>query len=161
MRKPWIISKVVPSNIVNKISETKSELAKSLADKTAADKAIADKAVAYKIAEDKVADEKAKEREKYLAQFNWHDSNFGVMIDSAKTSYGIFTSKGRIISLIHKDYAYVQINLGIYSKNGSKVGSAIANIDNLSAGTTWQFEAVGSTSNNGNSTYKVESVVGW
>jgi len=80
--------------------------------------------------------------------------------DSATSSYGVVSIKGRAIPF-GRSYSYVEITYGIYSMNGSKTGTAFANITNLPKGTTWQFEAIGPTSVSGNIKYKVESVSGW
>lgn len=104
--------------------------------------------------------EQQKKYEKFLAQFDWHNDDFGVKIDSAKSLYGVTTIRGRAMSLRDKDYSYVQINIGLYLKNGSKIGTAFDNIDNLLSGTTWQFEATGFTSYD-KCVYKIEDVSGW
>lgn len=40
-----------------------------------------------------------------------------------------------------KDKSYVQITFAVKDSDGNKVGSAVANINNLKAGETWKFEA--------------------
>lgn len=146
---------------IKKAAAEKAAAAKKATEEKAATikKATAEKAAAIKkAAEEKAAATKAK----YFAQFTWYDSNFGVIIDSASSDdFGMFTANGRAISLNHSSYSYLQITIGLYSSNGNKIGSAFANIDNLAAGTTWQFEALGSTSSTGSCKYKVESVVGY
>jgi hypothetical protein len=156
-------SKAVASEAAaSKAAASKAVAVKAAADKAAADKAAADKTAADKAAADKAAaDKAAADKAKYLAQFTWYDSNFGVTIDSAHVEYGFFTADGRAISLKNKSYSYIELTIGLYSKNGSKIGTAMTNITDLSAGTTWQFEAMGSTGSNGSCTYKVESVEGW
>ena len=40
-----------------------------------------------------------------------------------------------------KDLSYVSVNFSIYDANGILLGSAYANMNNLSAGESWRFEA--------------------
>jgi hypothetical protein len=101
-----------------------------------------------------------KKRQEYLSQFDWYNNDFGVKLDSAKSEYGIAKISGRAISINGKDYSYVQVEIGIYNENGSKIGSAYSTISNLKSGVTWQFEALGTVSSN-KWKYKVEEVSGW
>lgn len=41
-----------------------------------------------------------------------------------------------------KEKSYVQIVFSVNDKDGNKVGSALANVNNLEAGKTWKFKAV-------------------
>jgi hypothetical protein len=142
-------------------AEKKAAEEKIKAEKEA--KEAADKAEKEKIAKEQAEKEAAAkaEREKYLSQFTWHDDNFGVILDSGSVSYGFFNGKGRLISLKNKDYSYVQVEIGLYSENGNKIGDALANTSSLTKGTTWQFKAVGTVSTSGNVKWKVESVTGF
>jgi hypothetical protein len=125
--------------------------------KAEADRIAAEKAAAEKAAEEKAAQEKAA----YYAQFSWYNDNFGVINDSANSdNFGFVTINGRAIAF-NKNYSYVQITYGVYSSGGVKEGNAMANVNNLAKGTTWQFSAIGTRSGSGNFKYKVEEVVGW
>lgn len=74
------------------------------------------------------------------------------------TSYGIVTITGTLVA--NKDYDYLQIEIPTYDNNGNKVGSALANINDLEKGETWRFEAVDLS---GGTKYKIEKaeVTGW
>ena len=74
------------------------------------------------------------------------------------TSYGIVTITGTLVA--NKDYEYLQIEIPTYDNNGNKVGSALANINDLEKGETWRFEAVDLS---GGTKYKIEKaeVTGW
>lgn len=143
-------------------ADAKAAEVKAAADKAAADKAAADKAAADKAASDKAAaDKAAADKAAYYAQFSWYNSNFGVINDSAKTDeFGFTTIQGRLIPF-NKSYSYLQISYGLFSSDGSKIGTAFANINNLSKGTTWKFSAVGASSSSGGVKYKIEDVTGW
>lgn len=40
------------------------------------------------------------------------------------------------------DKSYIQITFAVKDKDGNKLGTAMANINNLKAGETWKFEAI-------------------
>jgi hypothetical protein len=80
------------------------------------------------------------------AQFEWHNDDFGVNMESAKKEYSFISVTGKLKAINDKSYSYVQIEFGLYDQNGNKVGTASDNISNLGSGVTWQFDAVGSTS---------------
>ena len=49
---------------------------------------------------------------------------------------------GTLVNTSGKDLTYIQILIPTYNDNGSRIGSAIATINNLKDGETWEFEAV-------------------
>ncbi|MCK9582942.1 MAG: FxLYD domain-containing protein [Endomicrobiales bacterium] len=55
--------------------------------------------------------------------------------------YGNTLISGIVKNNSQKNYSYVQISFGIYDKSGAKIGTAMANINNLRSGGTWKFEA--------------------
>lgn len=57
-----------------------------------------------------------------------------------------------------KKYSYVQITFNLYDKDGNKVGTALANENDLGAGETWKFEAIGFDDF---ATYKLNEIIGW
>lgn len=135
-----IAKNAAEKDAADKVIAKEKAAEKEIADKAAA-KAAADKAEADKIAENKAAVASA------LAKFSWHNSEFGVMFDSAKVEYGFITIKGRAVSLDKSDYAYLQITFGLYTKSGNKIGTALANINNLEAEThgnlrLWEMQPV-------------------
>lgn len=48
-----------------------------------------------------------------------------------------------------KDVSYLQIEFAVKDKDGNKLGTAIANINNLKAGDTWKFEAMSFSTDEG------------
>lgn len=90
----------------------------------------------------KVEDELAE----YKKQFDWSNNKIGVKIDSsASDGYGIATYvSGRLIIFggTKDNYSYVQIQIPMYNEAGNYVGTALANVNNLKKGDTWQFEAI-------------------
>ena len=49
---------------------------------------------------------------------------------------------GTLVNTSGKDLTYIQILIPTYNDNGSRVGSAIATINNLKDGETWKFKAM-------------------
>ena len=49
---------------------------------------------------------------------------------------------GTLTNNTNKDKRYVQVLIPVYDINGNKLGNAIANINNLGAGQTWNFKAL-------------------
>ncbi len=61
-----------------------------------------------------------------------------------------------------RDFSYASIEFSIYDINGNNLGTALANINNLAAGDTWNFEAnLFSFSNTKPSTYKLVEITTW
>jgi len=48
---------------------------------------------------------------------------------------------GKVANTTKKKLGYVQVEINLYDKNGSQVGSTLANVNNLEPGVTWNFEA--------------------
>ena len=53
--------------------------------------------------------------------------------------------EGTVTNNSGRDLSYVQILIPTYDADGNKVGSAIANVNNLKDGETWKFEAIDSS----------------
>lgn len=53
--------------------------------------------------------------------------------------------EGTVTNNSGRDLSYVQILIPTYDTDGNKVGSAMANINNLKDGETWKFEAIDSS----------------
>ena len=53
--------------------------------------------------------------------------------------------EGTVTNNSGRDLTYVQILIPTYDADGNKVGSAMANINNLKDGETWKFEAIDSS----------------
>lgn len=62
----------------------------------------------------------------------------------AKASYDEyrFDVAGKIKNSTAKKYNYAQVTFSVYDSSGAKVGSALANINNLAPGETWAFKAL-------------------
>lgn len=60
-----------------------------------------------------------------------------------------------------KDYSYVQITFNLYDADGNIVGTAIDNINNLEAGGTWKFKAMGIGESGTPASYKLSEITGY
>lgn len=60
-----------------------------------------------------------------------------------------------------KNLSYIQITYGIYSESGAKLGSCLANENNIPAGTPWQFSALCTNLPDSAFRYRVEEVSYW
>lgn len=57
------------------------------------------------------------------------------------------TITGIVQNVSGNAYSYAQITFNLYDPSGNQVGTALATINNLKAGGTWKFEAIGAGSN--------------
>lgn len=80
------------------------------------------------VGEDKVDVGEAADLE--LLGFEWVRGEFGNR-----------TLVGRIRNNTDKTYDYAQIQFNLFNAADEQVGSALANVNNLSGGTVWRFEA--------------------
>lgn len=48
---------------------------------------------------------------------------------------------GQVENTSGKKLGYVQVEVNLYDKQGTQVGSTLANVNNLEPGVTWKFEA--------------------
>lgn len=84
----------------------------------------------------------------YYDQFDYHDKKFGVgnlqLIDL--TGYGTYGIVGSFVAHdlpnVKDFYDYVQIEIPLETKNGRHLGIALANTNNITKGTQWDFEAL-------------------
>ena len=51
------------------------------------------------------------------------------------------TIKGHAKNNTNKDYSYASVEFSVYDSSGNNLGTALANINNLSSGDSWSFEA--------------------
>lgn len=58
-----------------------------------------------------------------------------------------------------KDKGYVQITFNLYDADGNQLGTALDNINNLKAGGTWKFKAIGM--GDGIESYEFAEIVGY
>jgi GMP synthase-like glutamine amidotransferase len=49
---------------------------------------------------------------------------------------------GKVRNNTERNYGYVQVEINLYGKDGTLLGSTLANVNNLGAGKTWAFEAL-------------------
>lgn len=66
---------------------------------------------------------------------------------------------GTVRNNSNKKYSYVQITFAMYDEKGNKVGSALANVNNLDSGETWSFEALSTYTGAGS--YKLDELTGF
>lgn len=53
------------------------------------------------------------------------------------------TLTGTLTNNTDQDVSYIQVEYVLYDASGAQVGTALANTNNLKAGGTWKFEAMG------------------
>lgn len=62
----------------------------------------------------------------------------------------------------NKNYSYASVEFSVYDANGNNLGTAIANINNLSSGDTWRFEAnLFSFPSSRPTSYKLVEITAW
>ena len=61
--------------------------------------------------------------------------------ESKNGDYGTRYMVGKVKNNSNKEYSYVQVEINLY-KGTTIVGSTLANVNNLGAGETWEFQAV-------------------
>ncbi len=79
------------------------------------------------------AEEKKQEQEPYTISDEALDTS---------NPYGVKIT-GTLVNNTDDDKSYLQIEYNLYDADGAQIGTAFANINNLKAGGTWKFEAVG------------------
>ena len=65
-------------------------------------------------------------------------------VENAKWQRGKYdqlTITGVVHNFSGRKYAYAQVEINLFDKEGNQVGSTMANINNLEAGGTWKFTA--------------------
>lgn len=86
--------------------------------------------------------------------------NFTVIEHSATVDeYGYTTIVGKVKNNTDKEWAYVQVEISLFDKDGNQMGSTLDNINNLGAGATWSFKAMGLEKDI--SKYEIKEVSGW
>lgn len=64
-----------------------------------------------------------------------------VSFDWGRTEYGSRVIEGTVKNNSSKELSYVQITFALLDSDDAQVGSALDNVNNLAAGTTWKFKA--------------------
>ena len=59
----------------------------------------------------------------------------------ATGDYGIKTINGQLKNVSGNTLSYVQITFALYDKDGAQIGTAVANINNLTADSIWKYSA--------------------
>ena len=75
--------------------------------------------------------------------------------------YGSYYVKGIIKNNTNIDKDYVQISFTLYDADGNNVGTAYDNINNLKAGGTWKFKAMGFVTEGEVVRFELDSVDGF
>jgi hypothetical protein len=65
-----------------------------------------------------------------VVDYNWASGEFGNRV-----------IRGTVRNNTSKQYKYVQVEINLYDKADTQVGSTLANVNNLEPGRTWRFEA--------------------
>lgn len=81
------------------------------------------------------------------------------LIDYSDESDGLLRYVvGHIKNNTNRTYSYVQISINLYN-DGTQVGSTLANVNNLEAGSTWEFKAL--ITEDSATEYKIADISGW
>lgn len=82
-------------------------------------------------------------------------------IDGTTTRYdGYFATyiSGVVRNNTDKKYSYLQITFDLFDKDDNKVGTALANVNNIGPGEKWKFEAMALEDF---SSYRLDEIIGW
>lgn len=61
-----------------------------------------------------------------------------------------------------RNFSYASVEFSVYDANGNNLGTALANINNLSSGDTWRFEAtLFDFPSTRPATYKLVEIIAW
>ncbi|MDP4093574.1 MAG: DUF3426 domain-containing protein [Bacillota bacterium] len=82
-----------------------------------------------------------------------------VLESSIKNDSNLSYIVGKIRNNTDKQYKYAQVEINLYDKAGTQVGSTMANVNNLESGAIWSFKALIASENV--ATYKIKDVTGW
>ena len=75
-------------------------------------------------------------------------------------SIGSTYIQGEIKNNTDREYSYVQVTFNLYDKDGSQLGTAVDNINNLEPNATWKYKAIGLVTEKVSS-YKLVEITGW
>jgi hypothetical protein len=84
---------------------------------------------------------------------------FNIQNVKAYSNYGMMTVTGALVA--DRDYSYLQIEIPCYDSEGNKVGTALANINNVNKGETWKFEAIDLSGSATKYSINKAEVTGW
>lgn len=68
---------------------------------------------------------------------------------------------GTLVNNTDSDKSYVQVSYTLYDASGAQIGTALANTNNLKAGGTWKFSALGSVSGGEVAKFELGDVTGF
>ena len=74
--------------------------------------------------------------------------------------FGIKSIEGSLKNVSGKTLSYVQITFALYDEDGAQIGSAIANINNLTKDSVWKYSAVALTTNEWSS-FEMTEIDSW
>lgn len=79
------------------------------------------------------------------------------VIDST-TYYNVYV-QGTAKNISNKNYSYASVEFSVYDADNNNLGTALANINNLASGDTWQFNAMLiNTATSAPTTYKLVKI---
>ena len=79
------------------------------------------------------------------------------VIDST-TYYNVYV-QGTAKNISNKNYSYASVEFSVYDADNNNLGTALANINNLASGDTWQFNAMLiNTATNAPTSYKLAKI---
>lgn len=68
---------------------------------------------------------------------------------------------GTLTNNTDNEVSYIQVEYNLYDADGAQIGTALANTNNLKAGGTWKFEALGTASPDEVASYELVDVTGF
>lgn len=75
------------------------------------------------------------------------------------SEYGGNAACGVVINNTNRTMSYVQVEINLYDMNDNQIGSTMANVNNLAAGSKWVFKAP--VMESGSYRWSVSDVSGW
>ena len=78
----------------------------------------------------------------------------------ASNGFAVYIN-GTLTNNTENEVSYIQVEYNLYDADGAQVGTALANTNNLKAGGTWKFEAVGTASPDEVASYERVDVTGF
>ena len=105
----------------------------------------------------------------FVASFSSIDSkdkleitNTELVVDSyvidSTTYYNVYV-QGTAKNISNKNYSYASVEFSVYDADNNNLGTALANINNLASGDTWQFNAMLiNTATSAPTTYKLVKI---
>lgn len=74
--------------------------------------------------------------------------------------FGLYIT-GTLTNNTDSDKSYIQVNYNLYDAEGAQIGTALANTNNLKAGSSWKFEAFGTAAPDEVASFELADVTGF